>query len=157
MAQRKKPLVWSASKHEQKTSEAPSSVSIITPMTSEIRLSQPVRYFAGRQRILCYLRPGLSLCRCKRIQASGRLQYEILLLTDGHRINDNVYQQAFVGADFPVDTDLIDRVEITRGPGSCLYGGEAFFGVVNVIPKAKDIDGFEVSAEAGSWILTKAE
>ncbi|OQX20998.1 MAG: hypothetical protein BWK80_34820, partial [Desulfobacteraceae bacterium IS3] len=54
--------------------------------------------------------------------------------------------------DFPVDIDLIDRIEITRGPGSCLYGNNAFFGVINVITKkGKDISGTETSVSAGSY------
>ncbi len=52
---------------------------------------------------------------------------------DGHRINDSVYDQAAIGTDFPLDVDLIDRVEIVRGPSSSLYGTNAFLAVVNVI------------------------
>jgi iron complex outermembrane receptor protein len=46
----------------------------------------------------------------------------------------------------------IERVEIVRGPGSAVYGADAFSGVVNVITKtAKNIDGTQVGAEAGSF------
>jgi iron complex outermembrane receptor protein len=49
---------------------------------------------------------------------------------------------------------LIDRVEVIRGPGSSLYGNNAFFGVVNVITrKGRDMagHGVEVSGEAASF------
>jgi len=51
-----------------------------------------------------------------------------------------------------LDVDLIDRVEVVRGPSSSLYGASAFFGVINVItrdPAARP--GVEVAAGAASW------
>jgi len=44
------------------------------------------------------------------------------------------------GMELPIDA--IQRVEVIRGPGSALYGADAFAGVINIITKkAKDIDG----------------
>jgi outer membrane receptor for ferrienterochelin and colicin len=46
----------------------------------------------------------------------------------------------------------IERIEIVRGPGSAIYGADAFAGVINVITKtAKNIDGTQLGAEAGSF------
>ncbi len=53
---------------------------------------------------------------------------ELLVMVDGQRIND-VYD-GYAPMDLPVA--LIDRVEILRGPGSALYGTNAFVGVVQV-------------------------
>ncbi|HLD22360.1 MAG TPA: TonB-dependent receptor, partial [Sulfuricurvum sp.] len=36
---------------------------------------------------------------------------------------------------FPIPTDAVDRIEIIRGPGSAIYGGNAIYGVVNIITK----------------------
>jgi len=75
------------------------------------------------------------------VRGFGRLgdwNSRILLLVDGHRINDNVLGQAFIGLEFPVDIDLIQRIEIIRGPSSSLYGAEAFFGVINVITRKEN-------------------
>ncbi|OQX19674.1 MAG: hypothetical protein BWK80_36585 [Desulfobacteraceae bacterium IS3] len=145
-------LVWSASKHEQKTSEAPSLTNVIR--ADEIKkfgyrtmadiLSSVSGFYTTYDRSYHYLGVrGFGL--------PGDFNSRILLLIDGQRINDNVYGQAPVGTDFPLDTDLIDRVEITRGPGSCLYGTNAFFAVINVITKkGRDINGSQISGEAGS-------
>jgi iron complex outermembrane receptor protein len=52
--------------------------------------------------------------------------------------------------DLPVDT--IKRLEIVRGPGSTMYGSNAFLAVINIITQnAKDLNGFQVSAGGGSF------
>lgn len=73
-------------------------------------------------------------------------------MVDGHRLNDGIFDTAASGTDFPLDVDLIDRVEIIRGPGSSLYGNNAFFGVINVITRrGRDFDGAELSGSYGSF------
>src|SRR4029077_7981851 len=77
----------------------------------------------------------------------------ILVLVDGHRINNSLSDSANIGTEFILDVDLIERVEIIRGPGSSLYGNNAFFGVINVITrKGGDMTGTgaEVSGEGAS-------
>ncbi len=82
----------------------------------------------------------------------GDYNTRLLLIVDGHRINDGIYNQAYLGTEFPLDVDLIDRVEIIRGPSHSLYGSNAFLGVINVITRnAADLDGLELSGEAGSF------
>ena len=63
----------------------------------------------------------------------GDYNTRVLLLINSHRVNDNVYDPAAIGADFGVDVAMFDRVEIIRGPASSLYGTSAFIAVVNVI------------------------
>lgn len=46
----------------------------------------------------------------------------------------------------------IARIEVIRGPGSAIYGANAFAGVINIITKTKaDIAGTEVGVRAGSF------
>lgn len=147
------PSVYSASKYEQKVTEAPSSVSIITE--DEIKkhgyqnfaeILQSVRGFhVTYDRNYHYLGVrGFGL--------PGDYNTRILLLIDGHRINDAIYNQAPIGTDFPIDIDLIKRIEIIRGPGSSLYGTNAFFAVINVITRpGRNFRGVEASAGAGSF------
>jgi len=144
--------VYSASKFQQKTSEAPASVSIVT--SDEIK-----KY--GHRTLADVLRSlrGFFIINDRNYQyvgvrgfnRPGDYNTRVLLLVDGHRINENIYDQAFIGSDFPIDIDLIDRVEVIRGPGSSLYGGNSFFAMVNVITrKGKNFRGGELSGEAGS-------
>jgi outer membrane receptor for ferrienterochelin and colicin len=145
--------VYSASKHEQTVNDAPSSVSVIT--ADEIQLYgyrtladilETVRgFYITSDRYQSYV----------GVRGFGRLgdwNSRILLLVDGHRINDSVLGQAFIGLEFPVDIDLIQRIEIIRGPSSSLYGAEAFFAVVNVITrKENQPKREEISFAAGSF------
>lgn len=63
-----------------------------------------------------------------------------------------------VWAGLPLDN--VARIEVIRGPGSAVYGADAFSGVINVITKtAEDIDGTQFGVRAGSfnskdaWVL----
>ena len=56
-------------------------------------------------------------------------------MMDGHRLNENIYDSALIGTEFPLDLDLIDHIEIVRGPSSSLYGTNAIFGIINVITR----------------------
>lgn len=146
------PSVSSASKYEQKVTEAPSSVSIIT--AADIRLY-------GYRTLADILRSVRSFYitydrnyTFVGVRGFGRPQdynNRIQLLIDGHRVNDNLYDMAAIGTEAAIDVDMIDRIEIIRGPGSSLYGSSAFFAVVNVLTKrGRSLKGAEVSGEAAS-------
>jgi iron complex outermembrane receptor protein len=152
------PSVFGASKYEQKVTEAPASVTIVT--ADDIRkygyrtLADVLRsargFYTSYDRQYDYLGVrGFSL--------PGDYVSRTLILIDGHRVNDNVYEQGSIGNEFPVDIDLIDRVEIIRGPSSSLYGASAFFAVVNVITKGgRNLEGAQVSGEVASFDTYKS-
>jgi len=76
----------------------------------------------------------------------------VLLQVDGHRLNEPLYDSAFNMTDFILDLDLVDLIEVIRGPGSSIYGNNAFFSVINVVTRrGGDVNGTEVSASAGSF------
>lgn len=150
--------VYSASKFIQKSSAAPALVTVIT--AADIRhygwrtlgdVARSVRgLYVNYDRNYSYLGERGFL-------RPGDYNTRFLLLVDGNRINDAVYDQAPVGGEFPVDLDLIERIEFVPGPGSSIYGSNAFFGVINVITKkADDLPGTRVSIEAGSAGARKA-
>jgi outer membrane receptor for ferrienterochelin and colicins len=49
---------------------------------------------------------------------------------------------------FPIDA--IERIEVVKGPGSVLYGSEAFAGVVNVITVTPDRTSLSVTELVGA-------
>jgi iron complex outermembrane receptor protein len=145
--------VYSASKHMQSASDAPSSVTVIT--ADEIQkygyrtladILESVRgFYITSDRLYSYV----------GVRGFGRLgdwNSRVLLLIDGHRINDNVNGNGMLGTEFPVDVDLIERVEIIRGPSSSLYGAQAFSAVINVITrKPSKQKGVEISFAPASF------
>lgn len=62
----------------------------------------------------------------------------VLVLTDGHTMNDDLLGSSYVGYDARADLLDVERIEIVRGPGSALYGTNAFFGVLNVVTRDRD-------------------
>jgi len=147
------PAVYGVSKYEQKLSEAPAAVSIIT--ADEIdkygyrTLADVLRSVTG---VFTSSDRSYTYAGVRGFQRPGDYNGRILLLIDGYRINDNIFDQAFLGNESIVDVDTIDRVEIIRGPGSSLYGTNAFFATINVITKrGRDLKGSEVTGEAGSF------
>lgn len=149
--------VSTASKFSQKTTEAPANVTIIT--ANDIK-----RYgYRTLANVLSSVR-GMNVAYDRNynylgVRGAGRTgdyNSRVLLLVDGYRLNDNIYDQAAIGTEFPVDVDLIDRVEVVRGPGSSIYGSNAVLGVVNVITKrGRDLNGLEASGELASFDTNK--
>jgi len=151
------PKVYGASKFEQKTSEAPSSISLVS--SDEIKkyghrtladVLQSVQGFhVSYDRNYAFLGTrGVNL---------GDFNSRVLLLVNGHRVNNNLTDGAFIDSAFILDVDLIDRVEVIRGPGSVLYGNNAFFGVINVVTRTgRQINGVESSIEYGEFDSYKA-
>jgi outer membrane receptor protein involved in Fe transport len=58
---------------------------------------------------------------------------KILLIIDGKEMNELLFSNMQLGNEFPVE--LIDRVEVVRGPGSVIYGGNAELAVINVVTR----------------------
>ena len=117
------PSVYGAVKYDQKVTEAPASITIIT--ADQIKkygyrnftqiLDSVPGFFTTNDRNYDYV--GI-----RGFNRPGDYNSRVLLLIDNHRLNDAVYDQAPIGNDGPIDVDLIDRVEIIRGPSSSLYG-----------------------------------
>ena len=145
--------VYTASRHLQKATEAPSSVTVVT--RDEIQkygyrtLADILRSVRGFD--ITYDR-NFTYAGVRGINRPETYNSRVLLLIDSHRINNNIYEQAMLGTEFPLDVDLIERVEVVRGPSSSLYGTSAFFAVINVITrKAQQLSGWELAFEPASF------
>jgi iron complex outermembrane receptor protein len=78
---------------------------------------------------------------------------QMLVLVDGVRMNDA--QSGHHNGDIPVSLDEIERIEILHGPGSALFGADAFGGTVNVITR-RAVAGPALLAQGGSFGLASA-
>ncbi len=73
----------------------------------------------------------------------------VLFMMNGTRFNVPYKGSMMTGMEIPVEA--IQQIEVIRGPGSALYGADAFAGVVNIITKkAEDIDGTVLGIRGGN-------
>ncbi len=85
------------------------------------------------------------------ISQPGDYRPRLQILIDGISINENIYASAPVDSVFPVDIGLIERIEVIRGPSASIYGGDAMFGVINIVTRSgQSIGGGEASLSLGS-------
>lgn len=144
--------VQSASKIASQISVAPSAVSIVTAedikaygyhTLAEILESMRGLYITNDR--------AYSFLGGRGYGRPGDFTGRIMLLLDGTQVNNNIYNSAGLGYTGIVDPALIERVEYVSGPGSAIYGNNAFFGIVNIITKkGHDINGLRVSGEVSS-------
>lgn len=72
---------------------------------------------------------------------------KILLLVDGKEMNELLYSTMQLGNEFPME--LVERVEVVRGPGSVIYGGNAELAVINVVTRG--VQGGTDALVSGTW------
>ena len=136
-----------ASKYEQKQNEVAAAVSVITRQeikafgwrTLDEALASLPGVYATYDRQYNYLGTrGFGL--------PGDFNTRVLVTINGNRINDPTFDSGPFGRQFPLDMDLIERIEFIAGPGGAVYGQNAMFGVVNVITrKGSEVDGTELA------------
>ncbi|MBI4831948.1 MAG: TonB-dependent receptor, partial [Candidatus Lindowbacteria bacterium] len=145
------PIVFSAAKMEQPITQSPSSISVIT--AEDIRRS-------GATNIADLLRrvPGLDVIRITQSDAniSARGFDEpganaVLVLIDGRSVYLDFFGNILWDS-LPIVMEEIERIEVIRGPGSALYGANAFSGVINIITKTPEqLQGTTVSSTIGQF------
>lgn len=137
-----------ASKYEQKQQQVAAAVSVITRKDIRIygwrTLNEALASFPGIHATYDYQYDYLGT---RGLGLPGDFNTRVLITINGNRINDATYDQGPTGRDFPLDIDLIERIEFIPGPGSAVYGQNAMLGVVNIITrKGSDVNGAELSA-----------
>lgn len=144
--------VQSVTKTEIPLSKAPASVTVIT--AKQIRESEArtlvdlLRLVAGVNVRWNPMVPTIDVRGFGENPFSNRL----LILIDGQPINSletSGFPLLYINDIFPVEN--IKRVEIVRGPGSALYGENAFWGVISIVTwSGADLAGGEASFLAGN-------
>jgi len=83
---------------------------------------------------------------------SGRFADKLLVLVDGQSIYSPIFSGT-VWEDVNYPLELIERIEVIRGPGGAAWGANAVNGIINIITRRPaDIDGGLVSVTAGTDI-----
>jgi iron complex outermembrane receptor protein len=120
---------------EESLLSVPSAVTVIS--NAEIkrlgftRLDQLMNIIPGYQsyRTDSHSQSYVFSSRGRRIGNAGR---EVLILLDGMRINDD-WAGGAASKEPALSLANVERVEFMRGPGSAIYGSNAFLGVINII------------------------
>ena len=136
--------VVTVSKHEQKVQDAPAIVTVYTAdqirSLGLSRLSEVMSFIPGFTVTDSYWKKSMITARgIKQTLYNDK----ILFLIDGVPANDAASMEHHLDL---VPLTAVERIEVIRGPGSTLYGTNAFSGVINVItrkaPKDKVLNGY---------------
>ena len=143
--------VTSAALHEQTAADAPASVTVIT--AEDIRtwgcrtLADALAKVHGFFATTDYTYDAVGIRGFSLPGYEGRY----MVMIDGHNIADNITDAPYVGADLPLDLDLVERIEVIDGPSSALYGSSAMLATINVITKRPgDVKSTSVRVATGS-------
>jgi outer membrane receptor protein involved in Fe transport len=143
--------ITTAGKQEQKISDIPASVVVITRedierygYTSLVEVLQnvPGLYYIND---MSYYGDSFGVRGFFSSQ-----QRNIIFMVDGVHQFDGFWKVCF-SENFNLPVEAIDRIEVVRGPMSVVYGSGAFFGAINIITNQKDREDFSaVSITGGS-------
>ncbi len=145
---RLEPVVVTATKIETPADQLGAAVTVVTGEDIQTyhysTVDEALRQVPGVE-----IRRSGSLGKTTSISIRGTNPSQVQVLVDGVRVKSPTLGQAEL-SDF--SPDLIDRIEIIRGPQSTLYGADAIGGVINIITKkGKGPFSATVEQEVGNY------
>ncbi|AKJ26989.1 TonB-dependent receptor plug domain-containing protein [Caldimonas brevitalea] len=145
--------VQSVSKYPQSTLDAPARVTVIRreeiaakgyTTLADVLQAVPGVYTTSDR--------GATAIGVRGLNRPGDYNVRTLMLIDGYRANDVVFDQVMVEYDQPVLAQWIKRLEFIAGPSSSIYGGNALFGTANLVMlDGADAPGLKVEATSASF------
>lgn len=150
--------VHSASRYTQTSLDAPAVVWVIpreqilghghTTLAQALE-AVPSAYFSSDRTYTSFGMRGFN--------RPGDYNTRTLMLIDGQRVNDPIFDQGMPGDEFPMVADWIKRVEFVPGPASSVYGGNALLGTAQVVTvDGSDEPGLRTKLSVGSFGLRRA-
>jgi outer membrane cobalamin receptor len=140
--------ITTASKREESLAESAAIVTVIT--RDDLRqwgvdsLYEAISFIPGVELVESYF--GYTTLNFRGVQ-QAHYNNKTLLLINGHpsfeRVNGSFHLEQ-------IPLALVERIEIVRGPGSALYGTNAFTGVINIITLAGEKVERSLALQGGS-------
>lgn len=134
--------VITAGKKAEKVKDIPASVTVIT--RDEIKhfgyknLDELLSHITGLYIFDSYHPMGKVTVGIRGYTTPGGGNDNIIILVNGVNQVEGVYDQ-YLLPKIALSVELIDRIEIIKGPMSVIYGNGAFFGAINIITNSPDI------------------
>lgn len=132
--------VIAASRSTQDVADAPSSVSLVTGKELQVMayptIAEAIRGVRG---VYSWDDRSYVSSGVRGLGRLGSYGNRVLVLVDGMPTNDDWIGSSYVGYDARTDLADIERIEVVRGPGSVLYGTNAFSGVVNLVTRSRGV------------------
>ena len=148
-----KAFVKIATGTQQPTNKAPSSATVITARDIEAMGATDIsQVLEGVPGVHVSISSEGYFPRYHFRGIGSEFGTEALILINGHKINTNFQGNPSFALGRTLPVENIARIEVIRGPGSALYGADAFSGVINIITKnSNEINGLEFGTRLGSY------
>ncbi|MEE8251771.1 MAG: TonB-dependent receptor, partial [Gemmatimonadales bacterium] len=143
-------LVEGASRAPERIVEAPAAISIIEPEVMQaVSMTSQVPVALATIPGVDVVQSGINDFNVNARGFNSSLNRRILVLQDGRDL-----AIAFLGSQewnaLALPLEDLSRIEMVRGPGSALYGANAFSGVINIrTPLAREVIGTKVTLGGG--------
>lgn len=151
-------VVSGASRVPERVVEAPASVTIVEPATlRDMSITGQAPQVLAHVPAVDVVQSGMNDFNVNTRGFNSTLTRRVLVLLDGRDL-----AVAFLGsqewAAFGMPMEDAERVEMVRGPGSALYGANAFTGVLNIItPPARNVAGTKLTLAGGELSTFRAD
>ncbi|MBL8678732.1 MAG: TonB-dependent receptor [Myxococcales bacterium] len=132
--------VIAASRRVEQLEDAPASVSVISAREIEaFQYTTIAEALQGTRGVYVSNDRAYHSIGIRGLGQPNDYGNRLLIQQDGAVLNDNLLYSSYVGHDGRSSLDLVDRIEVVRGPGSLLYGTGAISGVINLALRGRDV------------------
>ena len=129
-------IIVTASRAERSAEQVPAQINIIPASLIKNREAQTTAEALREE-------AGIAVQKTNHAGGSaiirGLSSNQILILSDGIRINNSTYRLGSHQYLTTIDQFMVDEIEVVRGPASVLYGSDALGGTINVLSKKPDL------------------
>lgn len=143
------PTVFTVSKREQPVTDSPSAVSIITAedikASGVTNIPDALRMVGGVD-VMAISASDVNI----NIRGFNKdMSHKLLVLIDGRSVYLD-FTGIVLWESLPINLEEIERIEVVKGPGSAVWGANAYSGIINIVTKSpKTIKGNTASLTVG--------